>query len=325
MYTLATRHQLHQRARHKARLRAIFAIVTLAVAFVWWLTIAPQAIGGPLTYAIVSGESMEPDLQDGDLFVARAQPDYAVGDSIVYTVYGGYVVHEILEQVALGYKTQGINNPYPDSWIVRNENVLGKQVAIVPGVGTTLVFLRANPLALGFAAATLAALLLLEVKPRKKSKRLSDLLIEAKREIPDRSWPVTTWLADGLLLLIATSFIATSLLLVRGVDFYPRVALSLLATVLVTVGFEILSSWINNGKSLNEPYRSIKTFGSRLFLVDSSVEIEGESQLVSSSKKLLALSEAARSPLIHLARNNGKLHEFWLVTDDINYFWRVAV
>lgn len=325
MYTLVSRHNLHQRARHRSRLRILYFIITLGIAAVWWFTLAPSAIGGPLTYAIVSGESMKPDLQDGDLIVAREQQNYVTGDPIVYEIYGGYVVHEIISQNSLGFRTQGTNNPYPDSWVVPKENVLGKELAIFPGVGNSLVYLRTNPLALGVVAAVLSALLLIEVRPRKKSERLKELLVAAKREIPNRTWPVATWIADGLLLLLVTSLVATSLMLARGVDFYPRVAMALAATVLATIGFEWISSWINNGKSLSEPYRSIQTFGARLYQIDSSTEIKGESQLVKSPKELLRLSDAARFPLIHMMRNDGKLHEFWLITDDLNYFWRVSV
>lgn len=325
MYTLVSRHTLHKRARQRSRLRILSVAALLAVTAGWWLTLAPSAIGGPLTYAIVSGESMKPELQSGDLIVARKQNSYVNSDSIVYKIYGGFVVHEIISQNKLGFRTQGTNNPYPDSWLVPKEDILGKELAVLPGVGNSLVYLRTHPLALGVVAATLCAFLLIEVRPRRKSERLKDLLLEARREIPLKTWPVASFLADAMLLLVVTSLVATIVMLGRGVDFYPRVAMAVAATVIATICFELFSTWINNGISLSEPYRSIKLFGSHLYQIDSSIEIKGESKLLESPKQLLRLSEAAHSPILHMTRDSGKLHEFWLITDDLNYFWRVSV
>ena len=324
MYALASRRALHERARRQRRRHLLEFLTTIAVVATWWVTLAPMTIGGPLTYAVVSGSSMEPDFYSGDLIVAREQADYEIGDSVVYTIYGGYVVHQIISESSAGFTTQGVNNDTPDSWVVPQENVLGKQLIALPGLGQTLVFLRTHPLALGSAVAILAALLLIEFRPRRMSNRLAELLRQAKQEPPPQTWAAGKWLSSTLFMLAVGSLVATSIMLTNGVDFYPRVALTLIAAVLATIGFEVIGFWVNSGQALKEPYRSIKLFGERLYLLNEEADIPGESELVDSPTHLHHMAEVANAPIIHILRDNGRLHEFWLITDDLNYFWRVA-
>ena len=323
MYSLASRKTLHERARRQKRRHLAELLLTIGIVALWWVTLAPQTIGGPLTYAVVSGTSMEPDFYSGDLIVAKEQAEYEVGDSVVYTIYGGYIVHQIISESDEGFETQGVNNDTPDSWIVPRENVLGKFLIAVPSLGNSLVFLRTHPLALGGFVAALAALLLIEFRPRRLSKRLTSLLETAKLEQPPKTWAAGTWLSSTLFMLALGSLVATSIMLTNGVDFFPRVALTLVAAVIATIGFEVVGFWVNSGQNLEEPYRSIRTFGSRLYLVKQEVDIPGQSQLVDTSAHLHHMAEIANSPVIHIVRGNGHLHEFWLITDDLNYFWRV--
>ena len=324
MYKLASRHVLHERARRRSRRHLIQFFSTLVLVFVWWITLAPQSIGGPLTYAVVSGSSMEPDFFDGDRIVAQTQSGYAVGDSVVYSIYGGYVVHQIIAESESGFKTQGVNNPTPDSWIVPPKNILGKQLVAFPGFGKTLVFLRTHPLALGTIVALLAALLMVEVKPRKLSTRLELLVSQGALELPPKKWSGGSWLVSTMFVLATASLLATSIMLTNGVDFFPRVALTLAAAVVATVGFEVVAFWVSSGKGYAEPYRSIRRFGKQLYLVDEAIDIPGESQLLESAGQLHRLAEAASSPILHIVRNKARTHEFWLVTDDLNFFWRVS-
>lgn len=324
MYALATRKALHERSRKQKRRHLFELLATLSVVALWWVTLAPQTIGGPLTYAVVSGTSMEPDFYSGDLIVAKAQDDYQVGDSVVYTIYGGYIVHQIIAETEAGFETQGVNNDTPDSWIVPKENVLGKFLVAFPGLGQSLVFLRTHPLALGGAVAALAAILIIEFRPRRMSQRLTGLLKEAKLEPPPKRWSGGTWLSSTLFMLALGSLVATSIMLTNGVDFFPRVALTLIAAVVATIGFELVGFWLNSGQNLAEPYKSIQTFGHRLYLVKQEVDIPGQSELVDKAAHLQHMAEIANSPIIHIVRGDGHLHEFWLITDDLNYFWRVT-
>lgn len=324
MYELASRRALHERARRQKRRRVVEFLVSIAVLALWWVTLAPQNIGGPLTYAVVSGTSMEPDFFSGDLIVAKAQSDYQVGDSVIYEIYGGYIVHQIISESSKGYRTQGVNNNTPDSWTVSREKVKGEYLVSIPGLGKSLVFLLNRPLALGALAAALAGLLLIDFRPHKTSVRLKSLLAKANLEPPPATWVAGTWLSSTLFILALGSLIATSIMLTNGVEFFPRVALTLVAAILATISFEVFGFWLTSGRSLSEPYRSIRLFGHRLYLLKQEIEIPGQSELVDSAKHLHHMAELANSPVIHIVKNDGHLNEFWLITDDLNYFWRVS-
>lgn len=324
MYALATRRALHDRARKQKRRHLADFLVTIVLIALWWATLAPHTIGGPLTYAVVSGTSMEPDFFSGDLIVARVQPDYEIGDSVIYEIYGGYIVHEIISESTEGFRTQGVNNETADSWLVPRENVLGEFIVSFPGLGKSLVFFRTHPLALGALVAAIAGLLMIDFRPRRISIRLKALLTQAKLEPPPEKWAAGAWLSSTLFMLALGSLIATSIMLTNGVNFYPRVALTLGAAIIATIGFELVGFWINSGQSLSEPYRSIRLFGHRLYLLKQEIDIPGESEMVDSAKHLHHMAEIANAPVIHILRENGQLHEFWLITDDLNYFWRVS-
>lgn len=324
MYELASRRALHDRARKQKRRRVVEFLVSIAFLAIWWVTLAPQNIGGPLTYAVVSGTSMEPDFFTGDLIVAKVQSDYQVGDSVIYEIYGGFIVHQIISESSKGYRTQGVNNNAPDSWTVSREKVKGKFLVSLPGVGQSLVYLVNRPLALGAVAAAIAGLLLIDFRPRKSSARLKALLTQAKLEPPPEKWAAGAWLSTMLLILALGSLVATSIMLTNGVEFFPRVALTLVGAILATVGFEVFGFWLNSGQSLSEPYRSIRLFGHRLYLLKQDIDIPGKSELVDSAKHLHQMAEIANSPVIHIIKDDGHVNEFWLITDDLNYFWRVS-
>jgi len=129
------------------------------------LAVWPASKGGPLTFAIVSGESMEPGYHTGDLLVAVRKFDgYQVGDSIVYMVdderLHGRVVHRITAQLPNGnFLTRGDNKPFNDPWEVRPDWILGEVELLVPQVYTALRIM-ASPIFLGTIFGLIVVLLL---------------------------------------------------------------------------------------------------------------------------------------------------------------------
>jgi signal peptidase I len=137
--------------------------VTIAVAVVWFVALRPVALGGPASYIVVHGYSMNGALAPGDLVVTTAQGSYSVGDAIVYRVASGagrglLVVHRIVRADAAGYTMQGDANSYADPWRPRSSDVVGRLVVTLPGFGRFLAAL-ANPFVLA-ALWGLAALVL---------------------------------------------------------------------------------------------------------------------------------------------------------------------
>ena len=97
-----------------SRLLTLGAMVLFVV---WLLLFRPTYLGGPATYVIVNGKSMEPTFYTGDLAMVRQQDSYAVGDIVAFEVEssegyrvadGGIVIHRIISGSAPeGFVMQG--------------------------------------------------------------------------------------------------------------------------------------------------------------------------------------------------------------------------
>lgn len=115
----------------------------VAISVLGWLFWLPAALGGYMTYAVVFGQSMQPTYYAGDFVVARAQPSYDVGDVVVFRAAGEDVIHRIISSDgSSGYLTQGDNNPGPDRWMLTSEQIRGKSLLRLPGVGQSVLFVR---------------------------------------------------------------------------------------------------------------------------------------------------------------------------------------
>jgi signal peptidase I len=137
----------------------VFAVAFSLAALGWIVTLRPARMGGPASFVMVQGVSMNPTYHTGDLVITHRRSSYAVGDVVAYTVpkvdvgAGLTVIHRIVGgSPAAGFVTQGDNNPTPDDWRPTLAEVEGKAWMVVPHGGKILAFLHAPiPLA-GFAA-----------------------------------------------------------------------------------------------------------------------------------------------------------------------------
>ena len=119
------------------------------VAFIaaWAIFLRPAFLGGPMTYVIVAGHSMEPTLHTGDLVVARRQSTYRRGDVIAYRIMknqagaGTLVVHRVVGGSSLdGYVTRGDNRRYRDPWHPKPADIAGKMSLHARRLGMIPVF-----------------------------------------------------------------------------------------------------------------------------------------------------------------------------------------
>ena len=156
-----------------ARLALTGATVALVVA--WVLLLRPQLLGGPASYVIVSGHSMEPALQTGDLVLALERSSYRVGDVVAFRIpkgdpgAGALVIHRITGGSArTGYVTRGDNRDGPDEWRPKPADVLGKRVFAVPRVGLLFGWVQTP---FGFALAAGLAAFLFVGAGSKRSRR----------------------------------------------------------------------------------------------------------------------------------------------------------
>lgn len=109
------------------------ALVGVLVWFGW-----PSTLGGCTTLTIVSGHSMEPTYDTGDLVVSRCGTPEA-GDVVVYTPPGldrGRIIHRVVGgDAGDGWVIQGDNNDFLDPWRPHAGDVLGIARLHVPGLG----------------------------------------------------------------------------------------------------------------------------------------------------------------------------------------------
>lgn len=134
--------------RYSRVLGQIFAWAV--VALVAWL-IWPAALGGGTSFVIVSGDSMEPTYESGDLVIARDITAHA-GDVIVYapdTLGGAQIVHRIIGGDAeSGWRVQGDNNDFVDPFFPSGDEVRGVVLMAIPNAGFVTSWLL-NPLLWG--------------------------------------------------------------------------------------------------------------------------------------------------------------------------------
>jgi signal peptidase I len=141
----------------KVRLAAWAVFIAGLVA--WALFFRPQVLGGPATYLIVSGRSMEPTLHAGDLVVATRQRTYRPGDVIAYHIpqnqagAGALVIHRIVGGSSRdGYVTRGDNRSYRDPWRPKPVDIAGKMKLDAPRLGLLPVYAH-TPVGMALIAA----------------------------------------------------------------------------------------------------------------------------------------------------------------------------
>lgn len=134
---------------------------TLLAAAGWFLALRPQALGGPVAYLMVTGDSMEPTLTEGDLVVVRRQASYGPGDVVAYRVpkgevgAGGVVIHRIVGSTDDGYALKGDSRQATDAWRPKPEDVVGRMWLTLPHDGRWLAWLR-SPLVIAAIAGCVA-------------------------------------------------------------------------------------------------------------------------------------------------------------------------
>ena len=136
------------------RARGIGLIVLATVALVAaWFLVAPTALGGPMSYVVIFGTSMEPDLHAGDLVGVREGSGYGVGDVVAYDneEIGQVVLHRIIGRSGDRYVFQGDNNDFVDPYKPRADELIGEMWFQVPGVGAILKRLQ-QPVPAGILA-----------------------------------------------------------------------------------------------------------------------------------------------------------------------------
>lgn len=151
--------------------RLVKVVVVFAALGSWWFTLAPRSIGGPATYVVVSGTSMQPKYHTGDLVIVHRQPSYRLGEIVAVDVDGGHVIHRLYSgSASAGWHTKGINKTSPDVWTIPNKDILGSAWVLWRGGGRYLSWLG-TPTGRAGLAAILAVLVAAFPSRRRRASR----------------------------------------------------------------------------------------------------------------------------------------------------------
>jgi signal peptidase I len=204
------------------------ASAVLAVVLAAWVFLAPRALGGSTTYLVVTGNSMEPRLESGDLVVLRTANTYGPNDVVAYqsTVAKRVFVHRIVHREGSRFVLKGDANSFLDSARPGPANVDGKLWFAVPMLGSWLAWLGAPPHA-AFAG-SLAILLFFAgsgtaVYRRRRCRRNPRPLVSTPSQpspspagrptaVPHRGWidPVLVMSGAALVATLALGLVAFS-------------------------------------------------------------------------------------------------------------------
>lgn len=127
----------------------LILVAVLLIVYIAYMLIARYALHIPTPTvfglggaSVVSG-SMEPEISVGDYVITLRQDSYAQGDVIMfYTQDGVCTTHRIVEIVDGSFRTKGDANNAADLFLVGADDVVGKVVSVLPGVGAVIGFLQ---------------------------------------------------------------------------------------------------------------------------------------------------------------------------------------
>jgi signal peptidase I len=133
--------------------RAVLVIVGLCLALASLGALSGRS-GGPISWVITAGTSMQPEINPGTLVVVRRTSSYEVGDVVAYrsSQLGQTVLHRVVEVDGSSLILKGDANSWLDPVSPKPEDVIGERALQIAGAGRALQLLQ-NPLALGGLAA----------------------------------------------------------------------------------------------------------------------------------------------------------------------------
>lgn len=135
----------------------VFAVsVWLILSKIWLKQEIPSVLGYSPVY-VLSG-SMEPAFSAGDMIIIHPQSHYEPGDIVTFYSEGELVTHRIIGAGPEGFIVKGDANNVRDEDPVRASEIAGKQVLVLPYVGSIALFFRT-----GRGLLLLAALFLLAI------------------------------------------------------------------------------------------------------------------------------------------------------------------
>lgn len=92
--------------------------------------------------AIVVTGSMAEAININDLVLIKNCEEYNINDIIMFKRNSNFVTHRIVEKTEEGFITKGDANNAEDEWVVKENEIVGKSVYVVPKVGFVLDYFK---------------------------------------------------------------------------------------------------------------------------------------------------------------------------------------
>ncbi len=310
---------MHRRSTSQSKTLKVFALAFII--FGWWFTLAPQQLGGPVTIAVVSGNSMVGVLESGDLIVAYRANEYHIGDSVLYERFGGYVIHSIVGVHPDGsFISRGVNNPLPDPWRVPKENIMGIMVFSAPGLGHEVQTFLKSPFSVG-TTAVLAALLV--IIPMQRTRNYGEAIklgrlgaIERIRFRGHRT--ILFWGITGLAVISLAMLVVLTL---NFVPFWPKIAIALVMFATLTGAVLAAGIYLFDGVGLLEPQKSMIILGPTFHRIHPHLKLEATAIPVNSAKELRTIKNQLNTNVLHRVLSTGE-HEFIVCGHAENYVFK---
>ncbi len=131
---------MSRRASALAGLKVIAILLAGGLIATFAVIGVPQLLGAQHSFVVLSG-SMEPAISAGDVVIVDERPPEAidVGDTITFREGRRPTTHEVVEVIADGdlrrFKTKGLANEEPDQGFVREGQLIGEVVLVIPYAG----------------------------------------------------------------------------------------------------------------------------------------------------------------------------------------------
>lgn len=155
----------------------VTALLAVLLACNLYILIAGTVLGiehpnifGFSTAVVVSG-SMEPALSIDDMLVIRKGESYGTGDIITFQSGENLVTHRIVGETEEGFVTRGDANNTNDAEKVPPDQIVGKVVWHIPGIGAWIAWLKTP---LGMTCLVLTGLLLIKLTSPPERRTVSE-------------------------------------------------------------------------------------------------------------------------------------------------------
>lgn len=150
---------------------AVTLLLVIAIACNTYILIAKKVTGEPqpkifgYSVAVVVSGSMAETINVNDLIIDKAQEEYSKGDIISFKSGSVVVTHRIVGEENGAFITKGDANNTEDKETVSKENIIGKVVLTVSGVGAVIGFFQTQ---LGMAVMAIALVVIVFATSFKK-------------------------------------------------------------------------------------------------------------------------------------------------------------